>query len=73
MNLSNTWVRFHRYEVHGVRDGADSAEVVPDDEADLWCLYGFVAAANGGEFAVCIGDYATQEAAKFALDLIVNE
>lgn len=63
-------VKFHRLEIHGVKNLGDRVEVVPDAEADMFCVYGLVTAVNGSEFAICIGDYPTKPDAELIAELL---
>lgn len=66
-------MKFHRYEIHGVQDKGDYATIVPDQEADFFCIYGFISAVNGGEFCIPVGDSPTRDAAKTVLGLITGQ
>lgn len=63
-------LNFHRLEIHPVRNTGSAAETCEDSEADMWCLYGFLTAVNGSEFAICVGDYPTREHAETIAELI---
>lgn len=56
--------RFDDYEVHGVKQYADSqgpwCEQVSDDEADFWSLYGHIP----GQGLECIGDFVSRTLAE---------
>ena len=66
-------MKFHRYEVHGVKDHGDYATIVPDDDADFFTIFGFVQSVSGGEFAIAIGDHGSRDQALLARDLILGQ
>lgn len=60
---------FNNYEVHGVREtGGNQAQIVPDEEADYWSIYGKV------ENLYCaIGDFETRAVAEIISDMMNNK
>lgn len=62
--------QFNRLAVYGVKDFGDRLEVVEDDDAEFFAIYGFVTSISGSEFAVCIGDYDSRPCAEIVIELL---
>lgn len=56
--------------MYPLRDFGDKVEVVEEDEAEFFGLYGFITSISGSEFAVCIGDYDTRVEAELIAELL---
>lgn len=56
--------------MYGVCDRGDRVEIVEDEEAEFFSIYGFVTAISGSEFAVCIGDVDSRVEADIIVDLL---
>lgn len=63
-------VQFNRLAVYGLRDYGDRVEVVEDEEAEFFAIYGFITSISGSEFAVCIGDVDTRVEAELIVELL---
>ena len=62
--------RFNRLSVYGVKDFGDRVEIVEDEDAQWFSIYGFVTSISGSEFAVCVGDHESRAAAEIACELL---
>ena len=65
VDIANGFEMFDYYEVNGVAEfsepyGQKYCEIVPDDEAHFWSLYGHIPNAE----TICIGNFLSREAAE---------
>ena len=65
-------LKISRIEIHGVKDRGDSAEVVKDDDADFFGLYGLVE-GEVNDCYIALGDFSDRSAAEIAKDLLDNK
>lgn len=59
---------FIHYEVYGVREMGEEAEICADLDADFWSAYGVL--QNGDR--ICIGDFNSRLQAETVVTLITN-
>ena len=65
-----TVLRFVGFEVHGVKEHGEHAEVCVDAQADFFSIYGVLLNAHGSPEYCCIGDFSTRDAAELVVELI---
>lgn len=65
---------FDEYQVYGIREFGADANVVPDEQADYFTLYGVVCGSdtNAG-FLWAIGDYGNRFDAEIVRDVLDNK
>ena len=59
---------FDELLIQPVKDYGDRAEVVDDEAADFWSIFGRL-----GNFYIAIGDYHCREAAELLVELLNNK
>ena len=62
--------RFVGFEVHGVRDLGEHAEICADAQADFFSIYGILLNAHGSPEYCCVGDFSTRDTAELVVELI---
>lgn len=64
---------FVAYEIYPIRDcGEETVVCSYDEHPDFWSIYGVLSAPGGEEERVCIGDFSSEQEAKFVVDLLIG-